>query len=254
VTMKIRFNIMASLAILICAPLFTYADVLMLKDGQTISGRFMGADQSSVSFSASGQTRRYSIGEINSITFTAPPADAAPLPSARSAQPANNAPTPMATAPAPQAETMPAPRAVNTPPPMMPPPSADTTTRAKKLGYTIHAGSIMTVRMIDPVDSATDQMGQTYRASLDEPIMVDGQPVVPRGADVTVKLTSVQEAGRITGRSALSLVLFDITVQGQKYELSTSEVTQSGSSRGKQTATRVGVGTVLGAAIGAIAG
>ncbi len=108
--------------------------------------------------------------------------------------------------------------------------------------------------MIDPVDSSTDQIGQTYRASLDEPLMVDGGTVAPRGGDVTVKLVSVEKAGRIKGRSELSLVVMDITVEGRKYEVTPSEVTQSGSSRGKQTATRAGIGAALGATIGAIAG
>jgi hypothetical protein len=122
------------------------------------------------------------------------------------------------------------------------------------LNVTVHAGSVITVRMIDPVDSATDQTGQTYRATLDEPLVVDGETVVPRGADVTAKLVSKTEAGRMTGRSQLDLVLLDIRVQGLKHEVTTSEVTQSGASRGRQTAERVGIGTVLGAAIGAIAG
>lgn len=108
--------------------------------------------------------------------------------------------------------------------------------------------------MIDPVDSSVNQIGETFRATLDEPLVVDGETVVPRGADVTAKLVSKTEAGRIAGRSELNLVLMDITIQGRRYEITTSEVTQSGESRGKQSAERVGAGAVLGAVIGAIAG
>jgi hypothetical protein len=135
-----------------------------------------------------------------------------------------------------------------------PRPSSRPAAEPKKLNVTVHAGSVITVRVIDPVDSATDQPGQTYRATLDEPLVVDGETVVPRGADVTAKLVSKAEAGRMTGRSELTLVLLDIRVQGLKHEVTTSEVTQSGASRGRQTAERVGVGTAIGAVIGAIAG
>ena len=108
--------------------------------------------------------------------------------------------------------------------------------------------------MIDPVDSSVNQIGETFRASLDEPIIVNGQTVAPRGADVTAKLTEVAQAGRVAGRSEVTLVLLDITLNGQKHEITTAEVYEAGSSRGRQTATRVGLGAAIGAAIGAIAG
>jgi hypothetical protein len=214
-------------------PLLASADVLMLKDGRTVSGNFMGADQSTVSFQAGGQTRQYRISDINSITFTSPAPAYTPPPSsgyetAPSLQQRRSEPV-AAQAPAPL--PAPAPR-----------------------GVSIHAGSLITVRMIDPVDSSVNQVGETFRASLDEPLMVDGDTIVPRGADVTVKLVSRAEAGRVTGRSELTLALMDINVQGRRYEITTSEVSQAGGSRGKQSAERVGGGAALGAVIGAIAG
>jgi hypothetical protein len=108
--------------------------------------------------------------------------------------------------------------------------------------------------MIDPVDSSVNQMGETFRASLDEPIVVNGTTVATRDADVTTKLVSVEEAGRMTGRSELALVLLDITINGRRYEVSSEEVLQAGSSRGAQTAKRVGGLAAVGAVIGAIAG
>jgi hypothetical protein len=122
------------------------------------------------------------------------------------------------------------------------------------MNITIPAGAEITVRMIDGVDSSVNQIGETFRASLDEPIVVNGQTIVPRGGDVTAKLTEVAEAGRIAGRSEVSLVLFDITINGRKHEVTTAEVYEAGASRGKQTATRVGAGAAIGAVIGAIAG
>jgi YmgG-like glycine-zipper protein len=242
-----------SLVLLVCLlPVISSADVLMLKDGQTITGKLQGADQTSVSFSVNGQTRRYQISEINSITFTSSSSAAAtstspesglsgrPTLSRRSETPAEERSGTLT--PSPVADMAGSSPRSRTPEP------------PKPLNVTVHAGTVITVRMIDPADSATDQVGQTYRASLDEPLVVDGETVVPRGADVTAKLVSVAQSGRIAGRSELSLVLLDITIQGRKHELTTSEVSESGSSRGKQTATRAGVGAAIGAAIGAIAG
>ena len=58
----------------------------------------------------------------------------------------------------------------------------------------------------------------------------------------------------MTGRSELGLELASIQFQGKTYNVVSSDVKQSGTSRGKQTAERVGGGAALGALIGAIAG
>ena len=46
------------------------ADVLILKNGQAISGKFQGATQTTVEFLTDGQVRQYRIADVNSITLT----------------------------------------------------------------------------------------------------------------------------------------------------------------------------------------
>jgi hypothetical protein len=118
----------------------------------------------------------------------------------------------------------------------------------------VPAGSVVTVRMIDDVDSATNHAGEIFHASLDAPIVVDNEVVVPIGADAYVKLVEAKSAGRMTGRSELSLELNRIEFQGKTYSVETAAYTQAGSSRGKRTAATVGGGAALGALIGAVAG
>ncbi|MBI3894765.1 MAG: hypothetical protein HY313_02425 [Acidobacteria bacterium] len=93
-------------------------------------------------------------------------------------------------------------------------------------------GAQIMVRMIDPVDSSLHQIGQTFRASLDMPMVVNGQTIAAKGADVTAKLTKVEQSGRMTGKSELTLVLLDITIDGRKHEITTSEVSEAGTSLG----------------------
>ncbi|MBI4458825.1 MAG: hypothetical protein HY648_02050, partial [Acidobacteria bacterium] len=119
---------------------------------------------------------------------------------------------------------------------------------------TIPTGTELVVRMIDPVDSSIHRTGQTFRASLDEPIVVGGQTIASRGTEVTAKLTEVEQSGRIAGRSELTLVLLDMMVDGRKHEVTTSEVSEAGASRGSQSAKRIGGLAAAGAVIGAIAG
>lgn len=118
----------------------------------------------------------------------------------------------------------------------------------------VPVGSVIAVRMIDSVDSATNHAGEIFRASLDAPIVVDNEVVVPSGADAYVKLIEAKSAGRMTGRSELSLELNRIEFQGKTYSVETAAYSQAGSSRGKRTAATIGGGAALGALIGAVAG
>jgi hypothetical protein len=118
----------------------------------------------------------------------------------------------------------------------------------------IAAGTTITIRMIDGVDSAVNQPGEIFHASLDAPLVVGDRVAVPKGADVYVRLVSARSAGRMTGQSELRLQLVKLEFQGQSYPLVSSTYGLSGASRGKDTAKKVGVGAVLGTLIGAIAG
>jgi hypothetical protein len=120
--------------------------------------------------------------------------------------------------------------------------------------YQLAAGSTVTIRMIDGVDSSKNQAGEVFHASLDAPIVVGNDVVVPKGADVYLRLASVSSAGKMTGQSELRLELVKLMYQGNSYPLVSSTYSETGKSRGKDTATKVGGGAILGAIIGGIAG
>jgi hypothetical protein len=118
----------------------------------------------------------------------------------------------------------------------------------------VPANSTLTVRMIDGVDSSVNNAGEIFHASLESPLVVDNDVVVPRGADIYVRLVSASSAGRMKGKSELHLELVKMEFQGRSYPLVSSEYSVTGSSRGKNTAAKVGGGAAFGAIIGAIAG
>jgi len=170
----------------------------------------------------------------------APPEQAPPAESNQQATPATPPPqVPAQPAPAPQ------PAAVTNPMPPPPPPPRQ---------IEVPAGSTMTIRMIDDVDSSVNKPGEIFHASLDAPVVVDNDVVVPRGADVYVRLASASTSGHMTGKSELHLELVKLEFQGQSYPLVSSTYSVTGSSRGKDTAKKVGAGAVLGTLLGAIAG
>ena len=186
------------------------------------------------------RVENYSVGDVIRIEFGSLSSNNAVLPPA-AAPPAEPAPPPPI-APAPPAA--PERRELRTD--RTPPPSAH--------GTEIPAGASLTIRMIDPVDSRIDRLGQTYRASLDEPIMIAGDVVVPRGVDVVAKLVDDKQSGRATGTTVLTLDLESITIDGRNIPLATEEVTRSSGSRTRKTGVAAGGLGVLGAVIGGIAG
>jgi len=116
------------------------------------------------------------------------------------------------------------------------------------------AGTSLIIRMIDGVDSERDSVGKTFAGSLDEPVVLDGRTIIPRGADVVVKLVDEKASGKLTGRASLTLDLMSIRVNGRMVDVNTETVTEESSSRGARTAKVAGGTAALGTIIGAIAG
>jgi hypothetical protein len=119
---------------------------------------------------------------------------------------------------------------------------------------TVPSGTTLAVRLIDTIDSETAQPGQTFRATLDSPLSYEGDVVVPAGYDVEGHIVDVKSAGKFAGRSELTLQLDRIAVGGKYYGIQTDQYHREGSSRGKNTAAKVGTGAAIGAIIGGIAG
>ena len=119
---------------------------------------------------------------------------------------------------------------------------------------TVPSGSVITVRMIDGIDSKTNQPGQTFAASVAAPVAIGEHVAIPQGADATVKLVSASSSGKFRGSAQLQLELTSVTVRGTPYDVQSGSYRQSGASRGKRTAETVGGGAALGALVGALAG
>ncbi len=119
---------------------------------------------------------------------------------------------------------------------------------------TLPEGSKITVRLVDPIDSAVNKTGDVFRATIENPIVIDGKEIVPKHADVRGQVVSVESAGHFTGRSELGLVLSQITVGVNTFNLKTQALAKEASSRGVRSAVVIGGGAAAGALIGAIAG
>jgi hypothetical protein len=124
--------------------------------------------------------------------------------------------------------------------------------------YVLPVGTKVSVRTEDTIDSGKAVEGQTYAAEIaDDVLDANGDVVIPRGSNAQVVIRSASKGGRFHGTSDLVLDLQSISVGGQEYLISTSDLTQSGKQgfgANKRTAEFTGGGAALGAIIGAIAG
>ncbi len=123
----------------------------------------------------------------------------------------------------------------------------------KEHRVTIPAGTLIPVRMVDTV-STEDHIGQTFKASLDGPVVVNGETVIPRRADAFVKVVEAKQSGQISGKPELKVALDSIVVDGKRYTIDSNVFLREGESQTKQTAKKAGLGALIGAGIGAIAG
>lgn len=139
-----------------------------------------------------------------------------------------------------------------TPPPAMvnntPPPPP------KPVTITIPDGTQLSIRLIDPLDSEKNQVGDSFRATLNHSVIVGDKTAIPAGADIVGRVVDVKGATHFSGKSVLAVELVSVAMGGKNYELHTQEYRKEGAARGKNTAAKVGGGAAIGAIIGAIAG
>jgi hypothetical protein len=118
----------------------------------------------------------------------------------------------------------------------------------------VPAGTAVNVRLTQAIDVDASQAGQKFKAIVDDPVMIGGSIVIPRGASAILQAVQVQQSGKMKGSDKISLKLNSIGFGGRVYEVSSAYVETKGSGEGKRTARKVGGGAGLGAIVGGIAG
>ncbi len=215
-----------------------FADTLTLRSGRVIQGTYLGGSARQVRVDVGDRIETLDVSDVLRIEFNTAAASA----------PAPPPPPP----PAPPSEPVLVRRSESNvfrpdPEPVAAPPAA-------RWSGELPAGTNLVVRLIDGVDSDVNRVGQTFAASIDEPVMINGETVIPRGSDVVVKLVDSKDSGKFTGRSELTLDLVSVKIDGRPVDINTQTVSRESSSRGERTAKVAGGTAAVGAIIGAIAG
>jgi hypothetical protein len=140
--------------------------------------------------------------------------------------------------------------------PAPPPPAAAAPkpAPAPRPTVTVPSGTLLNVRLTQGIDVDASKAGQTFKAIVDDPVMVGGSTVIPRGASAVLQAAQVQQSGSMKGSDKITLKLNSVAFGGMVYEVATAYVESKGKGEGKKTARKVGGGAGLGAIVGGIAG
>lgn len=132
-----------------------------------------------------------------------------------------------------------------------PPPPVET---PKPQPIVLPAGTVLTVKTQQALSSKSSQAGQTFLATLAQPVSVDGRSAIPAGSTASGTVVTAKAKGKVKGEGQLDLALTSITAGGHTYPIKTGLLSSTVKGKGKRTAATTGGGAAGGALIGGIAG
>ena len=118
----------------------------------------------------------------------------------------------------------------------------------------IPAGTHITVRVQQDLGSAISQAGESFSATVVNPVDVDGQTAIPAGSPATGTVVAAKALGRFKGGAYLELRLDSVRADGSRYEVHTSTLERVQKGKGKRSAAFIGGGAGLGALVGGLVG
>ncbi len=179
----------AFLTVLALAVSAAWADTLELKNGSLIKGKFVSGTETEINFQVGSTTQTYNVADIVSLKFE-PEGAASAL--SRRRKPAGSSLSTTLRWRRPQVE------------------------QTKPAFVSIPAGTRISVRTIEAIDSSTSMVGDKFEASLEGPMSIEGRILVPDEALVYGRLTEAKESGTFAGRSQLRLELTGIVGVGME--------------------------------------
>ena len=117
------------------------------------------------------------------------------------------------------------------------------------------AGTPVAIRLDETLSTEHNYVGDTFRGTLDKPIIRDGFVIAEKGSKVLGRIVDSTPAGRVRGVANLSVMLTEInTTDRQRVTVQTNSVEKRGTASSGSDAAKIAGGAALGAIIGALGG
>ena len=119
---------------------------------------------------------------------------------------------------------------------------------------TIPEGAQFEVTVDETLSSKVSHAGDSFAASLSQPVMKDGKTIIPAGSHVTGRVVDAKDSGRLHVPARLSVALNSVEVDGKPYDIETNTIGKTGNNHNKRNLGFIGGGAAGGALIGGLAG
>jgi hypothetical protein len=126
-------------------------------------------------------------------------------------------------------------------------------TERREETFVIPAGTRVEVRLAQTLDTRYMRPGDSFAATLDNPIVAGNRVIVPRGTAFNGIIEESKSSGRFRGRAVLMMRLRSFHLNGVTYRISTAPDTAVSGNHKKRNLVLMGGGPAAGASIGAIA-
>ncbi|MEW5701823.1 MAG: hypothetical protein AB1792_06300 [Candidatus Zixiibacteriota bacterium] len=135
------------------------------------------------------------------------------------------------------------------------PPSQETEKKPPVVAKTasVPAGTAISVELVTPLRTDSNQVGDLFTARVAEAIIVEGATVVPAGSEMRGRLTEVEEPHRTKGKARMTLQIESIVdASGTAHSITASPIVLEGEGDKISDEAKVGGGAVVGGIVGAL--
>jgi hypothetical protein len=178
----------------------TLADVLTLKDGQTLNGTLVSRDADKLVFEIAGQQLTFDSNKVKSISFS-------------------DAPPPTKSAESTKGESQ-SDKEINV---------------ANKIAP---IGTRVVVKTNTAINSRQHKAGHKFTVRLEADLVTDGVVIAPRGTTIYGVITQAKQSGRLIGKTSLHLTMTDIMLENQMKPIHTTAIKALTEGTGKSTVSR----------------
>ena len=145
-----------------------------------------------------------------------------------------------------------------TPLPAPAPLAKDGQNKAAEIGrkaiFHLPVGTPVVVRLNSDFDSDQANLGDLLPATVVTPLVSQGTVAVERGASAQLQVMVIDKSGTMTGKSHVQFALVELTAHGKPVHVTASSKSLNGPAQSAPAATKTGIGSAAGAAIGHMTG
>jgi len=118
----------------------------------------------------------------------------------------------------------------------------------------VPVGTVLEVRLAEPMSTRTHKAGDEFVAILDQDVVVDEKVVFPEGTKAYGTLLAVEGSGRVEGRAEMTFTLTELRLREEPHRIKTGNITIQAEGTQGRDAKVIGGAAGVGALVGGIFG